>query len=627
MRTMTEPPPSEPFLALAATTDDLVFVWKVTGEMLWVNRAFERETGMTVEDFGFQNTDNPFVHPEDLPGVLEAMGVFIDSDAKISPPIDNRFFDMWGRARKIRSIVHKVEWRGESALMLVSRLLDDPDEDGTEATYRRLVEAADDGIVQLDPEGRIVTSNRRMHDLTGLRHVEIVRRRLADLFAASGRELAEAALAKLRAGEASASFRACLEATGLWMDVNLTRIDAGDPSLVALAIARDVTETRRLEAEVLRREKEESLGLLVGGIAHDLNNILTGVIANASDAAARVESGSPLAQVLADLQLAGERAADLGRSMLEYLGQAPTIVAEFALDEIVHDTVRVVGPLLGSAVSVEVEADQSDVAVRCDASQVGQVIMNLITNAAQAFGTRGGNIRITTGVATLPDDGGEIRPRPLDGSFARVLVADDGPGMAPQVLARIFDPYFSTKARGRGLGLATILGVLRRHGGGVRVTSELGRGTTFEVFLPIAEAKASTSPAPTPVVASPVAAPRTAATILFVDDEEAILRMAKRVLDRAGHRTLIASRGDEALALLRTETVDAVVLDSFLPDADGSEVAESMRELVPDLPILRSSGYQAEDLVPPGEPFLPKPYRVAELLAAVESLLATTSPH
>jgi two-component system cell cycle sensor histidine kinase/response regulator CckA len=611
-----------PFFALAAACDELVFVWKVTGEMLWVNPSFERETGMNAADYGFRNADNPFIHPEDLPSVLAAINRFIDSDANNSPPIDNRFFDMWGRCRRLRSTVHKIDWNGESVLMFVSRFSDRPEDDSdSDDRYRRLVEAADDGILQLDGKGRIATANRRMHDLTGRRHIEMVRRPLANLFVPHDRNAALAAWARLQEGASTASFQARLEGRERWLDVKLARLEGGNPSVVALAIARDVTETRRLEAEILRREKDESLGLLVGGIAHDLNNILTAVIANASDAADQLEPGSPLAQALADVQLAGEHAAVLGRSMLAYLGQAPTTVTRIELDQLVRDTVRVVGPLLGPTVAVHLNP-VSDTVLSGDAGQIGQIIMNLLTNAAQALGSRGGNIRIETQPITLLDVVSDVRPAPLaPGRYVRMLVADDGPGMPAEVMERIFDPYFTTKARGRGLGLATTLGVLRRHGGAVRVSSSAGHGTAFEVFLPIAEHEAIT---PRPTVEAPAAKPasRRRATVLFVDDEEAILRMAQRVLDRAGHRTITASRGAQALQLFQSEPVNAVVLDSTLPDADGNTIAAKMRELVPGIPILRSSGYQAAGLVPDGEPFLPKPYRVNDLLAAVESLLA-----
>lgn len=623
---MPAPDSCDPFVALAACIDELVFVWKVTGEMLWVNPAFERETGMKLGDFGFHNSENPFIHPDDLPNVLAAMCEFLESEATTSPPIANRFFDMWGRSRRLCSVIHKIEWSGESALLFVGHFIDGLQADHrSEDRYRRLVEAADDGIVQLDREGRIATANRRMHDLTGLRHVELIRRRLVEQFVAEDRAGALAAWERLRAGANAASFQARLEGTKRWLDVKLAPLEGADPSIHALAIARDITETRRLEAEVLRREKEESLGLLVGGIAHDLNNILTGVIANASDAAGQVKPGSPLWQVLEDVQLAGERAAELGRSMLAYLGQAPTTVTRFELDRLVRDTTRVVAPLLGSKVAVQTDEVASELLVSGDAGQLGQILMNLITNAAHAMGSRGGTIRIATELTELTDlsEGVDLRPTPPPpGRYVRMLVADDGPGISAEVLERIFDPYFTTKTEGSGLGLATALGVLRRHGGAVRVGSSPGCGTTFEVLLPIAE-QAPLAPNPRPSVAAPTKAEsKKRATVLFVDDEQAILRMAQRVLDRAGHHTLTASCGAEALQLIQRERVDAVVLDSTLPDADGNAIAAQMRELVPGLPILRSSGYQAAGMVAPGEPFLPKPYRVNELLAAVEALLA-----
>ena len=189
--------------------------------------------------------------------------------------------------------------------------------------------------------------------------------------------------------------------------------------------------------------------------------------------------------------------------------------------------------------------------------------------------------------------------------------------MAPDVVARVFDPYFTTKARGRGLGLATSIGILRRHGGAIRVRSELGRGTAFEVLLPVANhAVADVVPPPPPTAEVPPGA-----TILLVDDDDAIRRLASRILDRSGFRTLVAGSGDEALELLRAQQVEAVILDSTMPGEDGAAIAQRIRAVLPAIPILRSSGFQAEEL-PQTEPFLPKPYTSEQLVDAVRALFA-----
>jgi PAS domain S-box-containing protein len=254
----------EAFLAVADSVDELVFVWTVAGEMLWTNRAFTRETGMQVSDFGFDNRDNPFVHPEDLPGMLAELGAFLACDARQSSPIANRFFDMWGRIRAIRSVVHKIDWKGQPALLIVSTLIEGGEGTAeTEASYRRLVESAGDGILKLSRAGRIVFSNRCFHEmLGGQRSVELAKLTLSDVLHPDDRRLADEALDRLRAGEPRGSFEARL----LPMDsmaepprvaVNVSTIDGAGTELAFLAIARDVTQARRLEEKLRLAQQAE----------------------------------------------------------------------------------------------------------------------------------------------------------------------------------------------------------------------------------------------------------------------------------------------------------------------------------------------------------------------------------
>jgi PAS domain S-box-containing protein len=235
----------EALVALANAVSDAVYVWKPLGEMLWVNRAFERQTGMKLEDFQFKNADNPFIHPDDLPGVVQALERFVASPDQISAPIENRFFDAWGRQRHIHSVVHKVEFAGELALMCVSQVDEGRVVAEDAADFKALVETADDGILKLSPEGRITYANRRMQDLAGQSSIALAKLSLPDLFAAPLREAIARAVEAAAAGVPTAVSGQLL--AGKHVDVRLSPLGVSDTATAVLAIARDRETERELE--------------------------------------------------------------------------------------------------------------------------------------------------------------------------------------------------------------------------------------------------------------------------------------------------------------------------------------------------------------------------------------------
>lgn len=613
--------------ALGDLVDELVFVWTVSGDLLWGNQAWQRETGFTAEDFGFGNEENPFVVPEDLPQMLAELTAFLESDAEVSKPIKNRFFDAWGQVRAISSIVVKVTWDGRSALMIVGTLTDKASAPlEAEQSYRQLVEAADDGIVKLAPGGRILVSNRRMQVLAEMSIVQLGATPFVELFDAATRDGVELALVAAYAGNSTSSVRARLQGTGRWLDVKVTPMADARATATVLAIARDITDMRALEAKAMRQERESALVRLVSGIAHDLNNIITGVLAN-STFLESLEWHSPVVlETLESIRLAGQRAGEMGRSMLAYLGQAPPERRAVRLADAVQDTVRIVRPLLGSSVDIRLSVPSRELTVRGDPGQLCPIVLNLLTNAAEALGESGGtiNVELTDTVlegSVLEGPAAGMRPEPLrPGSYARLSVIDEGHGMDAETVERIFEPHFTTKASGHGIGLSTMLGTLKEHHGGIRVYSAPGRGARMDVYLPlVADAATVSEPAAT--------SPKTLshATILVVDDEAPIRLLVKRILERSGAAVLTAASGAEGLELFREHGADAVILDSCLPGEDGADVARQLTMLKPELPLLVSSGYLESQTSVPGR-FLSKPYTAQELVDAVLAALRRSEP-
>jgi signal transduction histidine kinase len=404
-----------------------------------------------------------------------------------------------------------------------------------------------------------------------------------------------------------------------------------------LAIIRDVTEQvnarrerKALEARMQLTQKLESLGVLAGGIAHDFNNLLTGIMGNAGLALREIEEGHPVQGRLQDIdkaaQHAAELTAELTAELLAYSGKAAFVVEPQDLSALVGE----MGHLLRTAVSkkVQLRLDLPDELplFEGDATQIRQVVMNLITNASDALGDLVGIIRIETGSFFANEEYlshcmANVGVPP--GDYVYVEVADTGCGMDRETLAHIFEPFFTTKFTGRGLGLAAVVGIVRGHGGTLRIESERGAGTSFRVLLPITD-----RPALTITEDSPEAEVLGSATVLVVDDEEAVRQAVTSILDSAGYLVLLASNGLEALEMFQDagEHIDLVLLDMTMPVMDGEETLLALRTVDPDVRVLLTSGYmEAETLGRFGDvgqvDFIQKPYQPASLMQKVARVL------
>ncbi|MDI1477150.1 ATP-binding protein [Polyangium sp. y55x31] len=384
-------------------------------------------------------------------------------------------------------------------------------------------------------------------------------------------------------------------------------------------------ERRELEARVFHAQKLESLGVLAGGVAHDFNNLLTVVTAQATLALAEVSHPSPLSAMLQEIIIASERAADLARQMLAYSGRGTFVSQHVRLDVVVREMAVLLRTIVSKGATLEL--DLSRACVDGDATHLRQVVMNLITNASDALAGKPGVIRLRTGVQSLstPRQSACMADPIPPGDYAVVEVEDSGEGMSECVLARIFDPFFTTKVGGRGLGLAAVLGIVRAHRGLVDVTSRPGQGTRFTLLLPSAVEHASVMPRAADEPSS--CGDCSHGTILVVDDEDAVRRVAQRVLERAGYRVLVAVGGREAQRIFREHRheISAVIADLSMGEIGGVELIRSLRAIEPSVPALIMSGYSSEDstvISGLGVPFLPKPFTANMLVASVREVLA-----
>ncbi len=384
----------------------------------------------------------------------------------------------------------------------------------------------------------------------------------------------------------------------------------------SIAVIEDLTDRRALERKMFEVQKLESLGLMAGNIAHDFNNLLASVVGSAEIAQRHAGHVPAAASALDNVLVAAARAADLCRQLLAYSGRGRFQVERIILDDLVAEMVKVLEVTVGRVARVVLELARECTRVEVDVTQIRQIVMNLVLNAADAVGEKGGTITIRTSACELDTAAiaNASHPDIKPGPYVCLEVIDDGGGMPPEVLAHLFDPFFTTKATGRGLGLAAVHGIVRGHHGTLTVHSTLGRGTMFKIFLPRA------SPAPTRPTPSPVRRTTTPrGTVLVVDDDDLLRNTLVRQLEEAGYTVLSAATAEIALDLVASVQMNAFLLDVTMPGTSGPELATRIHALVPGTPIVLMSGYDRVDL-PSGleARFLQKPFTEEELLRALD---------
>ncbi len=396
----------------------------------------------------------------------------------------------------------------------------------------------------------------------------------------------------------------------------------------------DITDRRRAEEEkkqfeekIRQTQKLESLGVMAGGIAHDFNNLLMAILGNIDLSLMDLPPSSPVRSNLMEAATASQRAAELCRQMLAYSGKGRFVIEAVDINSLIEEMGRMLEVSISKKSVLRYRLTRGIPAVRADATQLRQIIMNMVINGSDAIGDRSGVISITTGCIQCDRnylDGTWLAEDIPEGYYIFIEVADTGSGMDQATMQKIFDPFFTTKFTGRGLGLAAVLGIVRGHNGAIRVYSEPGQGTTFKVLLPAAgepEALAGTDvPCDEEWKGS--------GTVLLVDDEETVRALGTRMLERCGFDVLTASDGAEALELFRRHQDDivCVLLDLTMPHMDGDETFRNLRNIKKDVRVIMSSGYNEQEVTArvAGKGhvgFIQKPYRYEELVDKLRSVL------
>ncbi len=420
--------------------------------------------------------------------------------------------------------------------------------------------------------------------------------------------------------------QASADGLGLRVKQSNTEVEQANARLRAEIKERERLEEQRFEARLQHTQKLESLGVLAGGIAHDFNNLLVGMLGNAGLALLDLDEDSPARPTVEQIEIAARRAAELTQQLLAYSGKGRFVVGPVHLSSLVGEMLDLLEVSISKKAALRCDFDGSLPMIQADASQLRQVIMNLITNASDALEQEEGLITLRTGSqpvdrALLADAwASEHLP---EGRYAFVEVRDTGKGMDAAVRERMFDPFFTTKSTGRGLGLASLLGIVRAHKGLIQVHSEVGSGTMIKVLLPIAgETFADLVPTVPELLSW-----QGGGTVLVADDEEVVRRMVERTLTRSGFDVISTVDGRDCLERFAEQPgkFDLVLLDLTMPRLNGEETFRELRRLRRDVPVLIASGYTEQETNQLADSylasFLQKPFGPNALLAKVRSLL------
>jgi two-component system sensor histidine kinase EvgS len=500
--------------------------------------------------------------------------------------------------------------------------------------YRHLFESAQDGIVIIRGE-LIEFVNPAIAGILGFWIHEIEGRPFTDFICDEDREtvLQQRRLAFVE-GEKNTNyeFRAVTCGGDLrWLHVT-SRLIEWEGAPASLNFVRDTTDRRqaeiksdKLQAQLLQAQKMEAVGRLAGGVAHDYNNMLSVIIGYAELALDKVAEDDPLHADLAEIITAANRSTDITRQLLAFARRQTVSPKVIDLNDTVEGVLRMLRRLIGEDIDLQWRPKGGLWATKIDPAQVDQILANLCVNARDAIGGVG---KITIETDTVRLDGAYFADQPdlVSGEYVLLAVSDDGCGMDEKILSQIFEPFFTTKdvGQGTGLGLATVYGIVKQNNGFINVSSEPGAGTTFKIYLP----RCAEASEPLPSVLKRKVDAGRGETILVVEDEAAVLKLARAILEGSGYRVLAAANADEALALADAQggKINLLITDVIMPEINGRDLADRLQALHPELRVIFMSGYTADviarrGMLHEGRHFIQKPFSHEKLARKVSEVL------
>ena len=501
-----------------------------------------------------------------------------------------------------------------------------------ELRYERLVENVNDAIIIDDERGHLVFANRRFRQWFGLEGKDIREVVLEDYVAPEWRAtLRDQHERRMNGGSVPDHYEyegIRPGGTRIWIEALVTNLEEDGRIVGTQAALRDITERKRMEAQYLQAQKMEGLGRLAGIVAHDFNNLLTVINGYSDILLTGPADQNAYRRCLMEIRSAGERAKDLTRNLLTFSRKQLAQPKALDLNALVAEAEKMFARLIGEDIELITELTPELGQVMADHGQVHQILMNLLVNARDAM-PRGGKVVIQTRNVEVDADFVRRHPGFETGFYVCLAVTDNGTGITDEVKQHLFEPFYTTKepGKGTGLGLATIYSIVQQSAGRIDVTTKLGEGTTFHIYLPRVRTERSAQYG----VSVLVTARQGSETVLIVEDSEAVRRYTSAVLENAGYCVLLAATGADALALSEhfSGTIDLVLTDLVLPQMNGRELAEKLELARPGVKILFMSGYSQEmigsrGIIAKDVAYLPKPFSPDELTAKVREVLGNS---
>ena len=506
----------------------------------------------------------------------------------------------------------------------------------SERRYSALVQESPDAIISLDKTGNLLSFNTTAERISGFSAERVVGKHFAKIGVLAKQSIPKALkeFALVVTGIERPPFELTImnkDKSYFFMEANPRLIkQKGEKAWIQVTL-RDITERKlaegekkKLEAQLQQVQKMESIGTLAGGIAHDFNNILGIIVGNTELAMDDVPEWNPARHNLEEIRTAGMRARDVVKQILAFSRQRPQKKKPVRISPIIKESLKLLRSSIPTTIEIHQNISSESDIVRADPTQINQVLINLCTNAAHAMGEKAGVLEVSLEDIELDEDSAIHYHDLSSGKYVRLTVSDTGHGIEPKILERIFDPYFTTKGvgEGSGMGLSVVHGIVKSHGGYISADSELGKGTTFQVFFPYIESK------PEPEIEITVEIPRGKERILFVEDEKAMVDAIQPMIERLGYKVTARTSSIEALEAFRTnpDRFDLVITDFTMPNMTGMELAKELLKLRSDIPIILCTGYSEhinEDKAKGSgvRAFLMKPVVLSEIANTIRKVL------
>ncbi len=505
----------------------------------------------------------------------------------------------------------------------------------SEAMMRTILDSVDEGFIVIDPTYRIISVNRAYCNMVKLGENQIIGSPCHSISHnsdqpcfASGEECP--VKRTFEKGQSYTANHTHKDASGAHLHVELKSypiFDASGAIASVIETVNNVTEKRKLQEQLAQSQKMESVGRLAGGVAHDFNNMLNVIIGRAELAMAQLDSSHEIFAHLREIRAAAGRSANLTRQLLAFAREQTVAPEVLDLNETVAGMLKMLRPLISEDIDLVWKPAVGVWPVKVDPSQIDQILANLCVNARDAI-TGVGRITIETGTSTFDETYCAYYPDAIPGEYVSLTVSDDGCGMNRETVSKIFEPFYTTKAigRGTGLGLATVYGIVKQNHGFINVYSEPGRGTSFKLYIPRHSGTSAEKNTHDQMQASPAAGGNE--TVMLVEDEQSILAMAKMMLEKFGYRVLSAATPGEALALADGHhgEIHLLIVDVIMPEMNGRDLVKQILELYPKIACLFMSGYSGDviahhGMLDNGVNFIEKPFSMQDLVTKVRQVL------